>query len=61
MAQQWLAKPERNLAKIPDGDQQPTQAPTSADATAQVDTQREDIMKAWETAAALVKNGDITE
>lgn len=38
-----------------------TQAPTSADATAQVDTQREDIMKAWETAAALVKNGDITE
>lgn len=38
-----------------------TQAPTSADATAQVDTPREDIMKAWETAAALVKNGDITE
>lgn len=58
VAKQWLAKPRRNLAKIPARDQQPTQTPTTADASVQVDTQREDIMRTWETAAALVKNTD---
>ena len=33
----------------------------TADASVQVDTDREDIMRAWETAAALVKNIDIIE
>ena len=32
--------------------------PTTADASVQVDTQREDIMRAWETAVNLVKNVD---
>lgn len=58
VAKQWLAKPRRHLAKIPARDQQPTQTPTTADASVQVDTQREDIMRTWETAAALVKNTD---
>ena len=61
VTKQWLAKPLRNLARIstrPDGDQQPTQMPTTADASVQVDTQREDIMREWETAVNQVKNVD---
>ena len=61
VTKQCLAKPCRNLAKISarqDGDQQPTQMPITADASVQVDTQREDIMRAWETAVNLVKNVD---
>ena len=34
------------------------QTPTTADASVQVDTQKEDIMRTWETAAALVENTD---
>ena len=61
VTKQWLAKPRRNLARIstrPDGDQQPTQMPTTADASVQVDTQREDIMREWETSVNQVKNVD---
>ena len=58
VAKQWLAKPRRNLAKIPAKGQQPTQIPTTADASVQVDTQREDVVRAWEAVAASVKNID---
>lgn len=57
VAKQWLAKPRRNLAKIPATDNQPVQKRPTADASVQVDTQREDVTRAWE-AAALVKNID---
>ena len=58
VAKQWLAKPRRNLAKIPATDNQPVQKRPTADASVQVDTQREDVTRAWEAAAALVKNID---
>lgn len=34
------------------------QVTTTADASVQVDTERLDVMRAWEVAAALVKNID---
>lgn len=43
VAKQWLAKPRRNLAKIPATDNQPVQKRPTADASVQVDTQREDV------------------
>ena len=58
VAKQWLAKPRRHLAKIPARDKLPVQVTTTADASVQVDTERLDVTRAWEAAAALVKNID---
>ncbi|RMX61474.1 hypothetical protein pdam_00003590 [Pocillopora damicornis] len=55
---EWLAKPRRHLAKIPARDKLPVQVTTTADASVQVDTERLDVIRAWEAAAALVKNID---
>ena len=46
------------MAKIPARDKLPVQVTTTADASVQVDTERLDMMRAWEAAAALVKNID---
>ena len=46
-------KTTKNLAKIPTIGQQPAQIATTADAAVQVDKQREDVLRAWEAAAAL--------
>ena len=51
-------KAAKEFGKNSSRDQQPTQTPTTADASVQVDTQSEEIVRAWETAAALVKNTD---
>ena len=58
LSQQWLTKPRQHLAKIPARDKLPVQVTTTADASVQVDTERLDVMRAWEAAAALVKNTD---
>ena len=44
------------MAKIPARDKLPVQVTTTADASVQVDTERLDVMRAWEAAAALVMN-----
>ena len=46
------------MAKIPARDKLPVQVTTTADASVQVDTERLDVIRAWEAAAALVKNID---
>ena len=46
------------MAKIPARDKLPVQITTTADASVQVDTERLDVIRAWEAAAALVKNID---
>lgn len=56
VAKQWLTKPRINLAKIPTIDQELMQIPTTEDASVQLETHRENVMKAWEEAAALMKN-----
>ena len=56
-----LAKPRRNLAKTPARDQQPAKAPTTVDASVQVDTQMDDLMEIWETANALDRDTDIIQ
>ena len=46
------------MAKIPARDKLPVQVTTTADASVQVDTERLDVIRAWEAVAALVKNID---
>ena len=61
VSKQWLAKPRRNLAKTPARDQQPAKAPTTADASVQVDTHMDNLMEIWETANALDRDTDIIQ